>query len=95
MGTETYPNKRAPREASYAPGSLKAGYNQTGSSSMYDKDGQTSMKDHNAKGQSKEYYKRMYDPCPSLGGAPDAFERAYNNKYRKTSLPSQSSDMGY
>ena len=53
----------------------------------YVKNGQVSKKDHVAKGQGKEYYKRMYEPCPSLNGAPEAFERKYEKNYRKVSLP--------
>jgi hypothetical protein len=64
---------------------------------QYKKDGQVSQKEHGGKGQkSNEYYKRdMYEPCTSLGGAPDAFERKYNNDYRKKSLSSQTSEGGY
>jgi hypothetical protein len=62
----------------------------------FNKNGQVSKKKHVAKGQGKEHYKTMYEPCPTLGGGPDYFERKYNNKYRKTSLPAQEAvdDMG-
>ena len=63
---------------------------------VFNKDGQTSKKDHGGKGQkSMEYYKRMYDPCPALGGGPEAFDRKYDNNYRKTALPNQSDEMEY
>lgn len=55
----------------------------------YAKNGQVSKKAHwtNAK-QGKEMYKsNRLEPNPSLGGAPEAFERKYEREYRKTSLP--------
>ena len=30
----------------------------------------------------------MYTYCPPLGGGPEAFERAFQNQYRKVTLPS-------
>lgn len=61
----------------------------------YAKNGQVSKKDHRGKNGGKEVYKEnRFEPCEPLAGGPDAFERKYNNKYRKTSLPSQDMDYG-
>lgn len=60
----------------------------------YAKNGQVSKMSHATKKCGQEIYKGMYEPNPSIAGAPDAFERKYMNEYRKESLPEQGEDMG-
>lgn len=51
------------------------------------KKGKRSKKSAPASKQVKESRKdSMYAPCEPIGGGPDAFERRYNQNYRKTAL---------
>ena len=50
------------------------------------KNGQVSRKDHAGRNKGREVLKQMYDPCESVNGAPDYFDRKYMKKYKKQSL---------
>ena len=62
----------------------------------YAKNGQVSKKKHVAPKHGKEYYMgSMYEPAPSLGGAPSFYDRKYGKTYKKGAKSTPDVGMTY